>query len=200
MKVLASVVAVCGFVGCGSEASPSGAPDESQPFDSLPTVSAEPTTAPSTQVDAQAPTTVAVTTTVSEPGAEAIDIHVEGYRIEVVVPDDAESDPLGNLEPEGSVVANQRWMTECCWLSVTVQNERPRFPDSQLLESVDVNGLEWNLHDAGGEDGTEIDAITTVGDISVTVASQDRFPTEEAAQSSTELVRSVAETALIEER
>ena len=179
-RMLASLVAVSALVGCGSEASPSTAPVGSESVDSLPMI--ESTLAPVVPVETESSTTIAVDTTVGAPAVdtEVSGIDVDGFRIEVGLPVGAEPDPFGGLEPEGSVLENHRWITECGWLSVTVQSERPRFPANQFRETVEAGGVEWQLHDAGGEDGTQIDATTTIGNISVTVASQDRFPNEES--------------------
>ena len=167
--------------------------DPSLPWTSANTQSSTTTTQPATA-------STAVATTVDALASDVVSIEVNECRIVVALPGDAEPDPLGDVSPEGSVIQNRRWMTECCWLSVTSQDERPRFPDHQRQDTVEVNGLEWEIYNAGGEDGTEIDAVTSVGPISVTVATQQRFPDRQSEQTPTEPARLMVGTLTIEER
>lgn len=189
------------LVGCGAEADPVGGQPLLAPTATDRPMGAESDTSLPSTASTQPSTTSTTGATMGDaPVSGTVSIEVDEYRIVATLPRDAEPDPLGDVAPEGSVIQNRRWMTECCWVSVTSQTERPRFPDSQLQGTVDVNGLEWEIYDAGGEDGTEIDAVTSIGAISITVASQQRFPDRQFERTPTELVRSMVDGLTVEER
>jgi hypothetical protein len=199
------VVAFVALAACGSEPAPGAAP-AAQPVDSLPAVA---TTAP----DGVAPTTTSVPTTVAanetvttigepvvtEPDGEPVWIELDRYQIKAVVPADAGPDPMGEFEPPDFVVDSRRWMTDCCWLMLTVQTERPLHPDEQLVGTVDANGLEWELYDTGEEGFLQI-AVTTVDDLSISIATQQRFEGDESKPAATDTVRAMVDTLEVRER
>jgi hypothetical protein len=60
---------------------------------------------------------------------------------------------MGGFELPDFVLDSHRWMTDCCWLMLTIQNERPLHPETQLVDAAEVNGLEWAFYDTGSCDG-----------------------------------------------
>jgi hypothetical protein len=200
-SIVSALTVASMLVGCGAEADPVGGQPLPAPTATDRTVGAESDSSlPSTTSTQPSTTSTTGATTGDALVSDTVSIEVDEYRIVATLPRDAKPDPLGDVAPERSVIQNRRWMTECCWLSVTSQTERPRFPDSQLQDTVDVNGLEWEIYDAGGEDGTEIDAVTSIGAISITVATQQRFPDRQFERTPTELVRSMVDALIVEER
>lgn len=198
-------VAFVALAACGSDSVPGAAP-AAQPIDSLPAVV---TTAPDgvASTTTSVPTTVAaneaVTTigepVVTEPDGEPVRIELDRYQIDAVVPVDAGPDPMGEFEQPDFVVDSRRWMTDCCWLMLTVQTERPLHPDDQLVGTVDANGLGWEFYDTGEEGFLQI-AVTTVDGLSISVATQQRFEGDESTPAATETVRAMVDTLEVRER
>jgi hypothetical protein len=199
------MIALVALAACGTEPTPVAGP-ASRPVDPLPTVGS---TSPA---DAAPSATLAPeTTTVSEPSttlAEPIDtapvgepvrIDLDRYQIDAVLPVDAGPDPMGEFTRSDFVIDSRRWMTHCCWLMLTVQNERPLHPDEQLVGTVQANGLEWTLYDTGDEGFVQI-AVTTVNDISISIATQQRFDGDESTPEASEMIRAMLDTLDVRER
>lgn len=186
----ALALSACGE-SSGTEAQAVPSADVSSPS-SLPTAMAEPVAA-----------TIASSTLAESVDTRAaggpLRIDVDGYKIEAVVPADAGPDPLDDgQEPAGFVLDDNRWMTDCCWLVLTVQDQRPLYPDKQMTGSAQVNGLEWTFYDTAEEGSIQV-AITTVDTISVSVGAQERFPGDEAHARAAETVRSMVDTIKVEQ-
>jgi hypothetical protein len=84
-------------------------------------------------------------------------------------------------------------MTDCCWLMLTVQTERPLHPDEQLVGTVDANGLEWELYDTGEEGFLQIA-------VSISIATQQRFEGDKSKPAATDTVRAMVDTLEVRER
>lgn len=198
-------VAILTLTACGAESTPVAVP-ASQPLDSLPTAGSTslPAGAPSTTATPETTALAGRSTEVAEPTVstlvgEPVRIDLDRYEIDGILPVDAGPDPMGEFTPPDFVVESRRWMTDCCWLMLTVQNERPLHPDEHSLGTVQANGLEWTLYDTGDEGFLQI-AITTVNDISISIATQQRFQGDESAPEASEMVRSMVDSLKVRER
>lgn len=104
------------------------------------------------------------------------------------------SDPLATRTPSNVVGYGQWLVADCCRLKLVLQDFRPPIPRTQLLETVRASDLSWDVYDIGPEDGTMIHAVTTVGGLTITVATQALFPGEPAARSPRDVVDEVIGT------
>jgi hypothetical protein len=186
---MASLVAVA---ACGSEPAPVAEP-ASRPVDSVPNLGA---TSPQTVA---APSTSSGKSVDTISVGEPVRIDLDRYQIDGVLPHDAGPDPMGEFTPPDFVIDSRRWMTDCCWLTLTVQSERPLHPDEQLVETVQANGLEWTFYDTGDEGFLQI-AVTAVDDISISIATQQRFDGDESTPEALETVRAMVDTVEVRER
>lgn len=200
------MVVLVAVAACGSEPAPVAEP-ASRPVDSLPTVGST-----SPQLNAAPSTTLATEiTAVSEPSTtsgksvdtvlvgELVRIDLARYQIDSVLPADAGPDPMGEFTRPDFVIDSRRWMTDCCWLMLTVQNERPLHPDEHIVETVQANGLEWTLYDTGDEGFLQI-AVTAVDYISISIATQQRFDGDESTPEASEMIRAMVDALEVRER
>lgn len=176
-RSLVGVGAMFALAACGAEATPVSDP-ATQPLESIPAVASSPS--------AEEPVDTV-------PIGEPFRIDVDRYQIDLVLPVDAGPDPMGEFTPPDFVIDSRRWMTDCCWLSLTVQNEPPLYPDEQLVETIRANDLEWTLFDTG-EEGFLQSAVTTVNDISISIATQQRFSGNESTPEASQMVRALVES------
>ncbi|MFT3851817.1 MAG: hypothetical protein QM733_03620 [Ilumatobacteraceae bacterium] len=67
--------------------------------------------------------------------------------------------------PPDFVVADDHWgVAGHGTLSVVVENLHPPFPDWELVDEFDVNGLHWKVYDVGPEDGSTTSAWAPLDD------------------------------------
>lgn len=90
-------------------------------------------------------------------------------------------------------------MTDCCWLSLTVQDERPLHPDDQLVETIRSGDLEWTLYDSGDEGYLQI-AVTTVNELSISIATQQRYEGDESTPAASQMIREMVENLEVKDR
>lgn len=127
------------------------------------------------------------TFTPDDPGSSTADIEtltpVETIEsdlglVSFVLPDDVGPYPEPTRALPDFVVGYGRWLVDCCFLSIVLQNLDPPFPDEEQSNDFESNELTWSLYDSGPRDGTEITAKTTTGALTVLVSAQVHFPAE----------------------
>jgi len=195
MRVLVGTAMACLIVSaCGAPPEPVGAPAGSSTVDSL--------AAATTTVVVPSISVVETIETTSPDAADLQTFDVQGYVATFELPADVGPDPLDRGMAPDFVLETKSWVAGdgCCWLISTIQDVRPLYPGEDLIASIETESLTWELYDSGPLDGTQVAAITTVGDISMLIASQDRFPDEGGKQSAEQLVRSFLGTVRIESK
>lgn len=98
--------------------------------------------------------------------------------VSFVLPDDVGPYPFPPPALPEFVVGYGRWLVDCCYVSIALQNLDPPMPDDERISDFETNGLTWSLYDSGPRDGTQITAKATSGALTVLVSAQARFPTE----------------------
>lgn len=164
--------------------------------------------AASTTEPAAATTTTAADETsgdTSEIPASATPFAVTGRSRSFIgqAPANARTDPLApadNATLPPFVLDEVRWLVgDCCRVGVVLQDERPLYPDDQLIRQITAGNLTWDIYDIGPNDGTTIAAVTTVGDLSVSVGGQTLFKDRPGVPLTIDVVESLARTITIEE-
>lgn len=170
------------LMSCGSESGTLGAPTPSVLEQSV-------------GGEQGAPSTEFSTVPVSVDSAEErFTVEVNGSLITLALPSDARPDPVHAAPSGGSVLAAERWMTDCCWLSIVTQNQRPLFAESMRIGAIDIGQMNWELYDLSKEGFSAFEAVTTTNEFSASISAQVRFPEETPNESARDLVRSVVET------
>lgn len=194
----ALLIAACGslVVGCGS-------PNDSSDV-ALPPVSTGPAIAPGADgvFEVSATTSLATESSTTYANDSVADDHftlvIDSNIVTLSLPHDAQPDAINVLRPGAPVLGVERWMTECCWLSLVVQNQRPRFEDSALAETFGGVGLDWDLYSIEREDFAASEAVAATDAIAISISAQVRFPGEAPVERAAELVRAVAQTVRLE--
>lgn len=112
--------------------------------------------------------------------------------VSFVLPDDVGPYPFPPPVLPEFVVGYGRWLVDCCYLNIALQNLDPPMPDEERISDFETNGLTWSLYDSGPRDGTEITAKATSGALTVLVSAQVRFPDEVPGGAAQRVVEQVA--------
>lgn len=119
-------------------------------------------------------------------------------------PANAEADPLQPSADQARpafVIDELRWLVpDCCRVIVVLQDEQPKFPDDQLIDQLEAGSMHWDVYDIGAQDGSLIVAVTTVGELSLSVSAQTLSKSETSTQSAHTMVRSLAQSIKAEPR
>jgi hypothetical protein len=112
--------------------------------------------------------------------------------VSFVLPDDVGPYPFSSPALPEFVVGYGRWLVDCCYLTIALQNLDPPIPDEERISDFERNGLTWSLYDSGPRDGTEIIAKASTGALTVLVSAQVRFPDEAPERVAQRVVEQVA--------
>lgn len=137
--------------GCGVESasSPANAP-------------AQQTTQPS-DVPASMPATVSATPRAA-PNPDLVIVQVNNATVSLLLPEGSKPDPT-TPAPDATIFVREGFYNSmCCKILVAAQGVEPKYPEAQLLDTIEVSGRTWKLYNAGPSDGSDVHAITQLLD------------------------------------